>query len=77
MAEAGLETVSNSEMKSGIVQAGGAESGAIAFSGRCIDAELARLIERWPRLNAAARKCILAAIDPGNSKPGPRKPTDF
>jgi len=78
LAEAGLETVSNSPRKTANDEVGGAKSGALGTGTSPQlaqpmppnDTDLARLIARWPFLAVGVRAAIIAILD-GSCKDEP------
>jgi hypothetical protein len=65
----GLELGVKPSGKAGVLGTGGAESGAVDARNAPIDAELARLIDAWPKLPEATREDILALAQAGVSEP--------
>ena len=62
MGEAGLEPPSNSPGNTGIPQAGGAESGALAAPKPPSDPDLRAVVEAWPELPDAVRVAVVALV---------------
>ena len=63
MAEAGLEQGAKPSGKSGVLERGGAESAAVGARNAPIDAGLALIVERWPKLPENVKASIVAIVD--------------
>ena len=66
MAGTGLELPPENAGKTGVLDQGGAESGALGAREAPLDADLAAVVDAWPALPDAIKAGILAMIRSGN-----------